>query len=348
MTSIRRTLVVPLAAAALLGSALQAGEAKISGKLTTTEDDALYGIAIIRKAPDAGSETLAQLIPGSKVTVFPDTSPEGWWYIEMASNDGGAPVTGYVPRSFVKVVKGPFADVSGDHWAAGALDRLKGTGFLEGYKDGQFNGDKAFTRFEMAVILDRTMDRMKKARERIESMIAGIPVKTNLAGDEAKALDDVVARLDSLSKEEARIQGFMKEIKDKVQHQDLKLQHVDQEVAALQEHDQEQDRRIDEIGRKSSELAADIEALKKSSGGNVIQQANLTGSSGKNLTATLATNIVRLKELMARAENLEAKVAALEARDRLASLLLKDGTRRSSIANLAQRIDKLEGKAVGM
>jgi len=55
---------------------------------------------------------------------------------------------------------GPFTDVPTDHWAYEAIDRLQGEGFIEGYPDGTFKGDRTFTRYEMAMVVARLWDRL--------------------------------------------------------------------------------------------------------------------------------------------------------------------------------------------
>lgn len=55
---------------------------------------------------------------------------------------------------------GPFTDVPTDHWAYEAVDRLQSEGFIEGYPDGTFKGDRTFTRYEMAMVMARLWDRL--------------------------------------------------------------------------------------------------------------------------------------------------------------------------------------------
>lgn len=61
------------------------------------------------------------------------------------------------------VPPGPFPDVPGDHWAAGAIAWVKARGLMAGYSDGTFRPDAPLTRAEMAAILER-YDRLAKAR----------------------------------------------------------------------------------------------------------------------------------------------------------------------------------------
>ncbi len=51
-------------------------------------------------------------------------------------------------------------DVPADHWAADAVDFATATGFMNGYPDGNFRGDQALSRYEIAVILRRLITRL--------------------------------------------------------------------------------------------------------------------------------------------------------------------------------------------
>ncbi len=55
----------------------------------------------------------------------------------------------------------PFADVPADHWAFDAIAELAAKGILEGYPDGTFKGDRAMTRYEMAMALARILARIE-------------------------------------------------------------------------------------------------------------------------------------------------------------------------------------------
>jgi len=59
---------------------------------------------------------------------------------------------------------GPFSDVPKKHWAYEAVNSLAAKGLLEGYADGKFKGAKAMTRYEMALLVARLID--KKIRRR--------------------------------------------------------------------------------------------------------------------------------------------------------------------------------------
>lgn len=320
------TAAFTFASSTLAGTSIVAREETVPGKLTTTEDQALYGVAILRAAPDLEAEQMGKLIAGSRVTVYPETSPRGWWYIEMIDGSG-ASTQGFVPRSFVSMNRGPFKDVPGDHWAAGALSRLKTSGDLSGYQGGVFHGEKAFTRYEMAVLLDRYMGRLRKARSRIEETISKIPMQANLGGHDAKTLDEVIQNLERLRQEEESLKGAMAGIRAKVEVHQRRLDAMHDEFASVVHHDKQQDQRLDELARTATKLTGEVEAIR--SMGKTFAKA---GAGVPKDTVKLAANIVRIKELAQRAETLEAKVAALESRDRLARLLQREEASRAQQA----------------
>ncbi len=55
----------------------------------------------------------------------------------------------------------PFADVPTNHWAYDAIAELAAKGLIEGYPDGTFKGDRAMTRYEMAIVVARLLARIE-------------------------------------------------------------------------------------------------------------------------------------------------------------------------------------------
>ena len=80
--------------------------------------------------------------------------------------------------------EGSLADVPKDHWSYQAVDQLVKDGIIEGLSDGTYAGDRAISRYEMAVIVARATDKMEAAniadRALIEKMQAeyGSELKT--------------------------------------------------------------------------------------------------------------------------------------------------------------------------
>jgi S-layer family protein len=80
----------------------------------------------------------------------------------------------------------PFADVPADHWAYDAIAELAAKGLIEGYPDGAFRGDRAMTRYEMAMVVTRLL-------ARVESM--AMPASAPAGTDVTKADLEAVQRL---------------------------------------------------------------------------------------------------------------------------------------------------------
>lgn len=56
----------------------------------------------------------------------------------------------------------PFGDVPEDHWAAEAVSQLAAKGLVEGYPDGLYRGDRAASRYEMAMVVSRVMAKLEQ------------------------------------------------------------------------------------------------------------------------------------------------------------------------------------------
>ncbi len=56
----------------------------------------------------------------------------------------------------------PFKDVPKDHWGAEYVTQVATRGIMNGYPDSTFKGDKAVTRYELAVALERMIEVVEK------------------------------------------------------------------------------------------------------------------------------------------------------------------------------------------
>jgi hypothetical protein len=89
---------------------------------------------------------------------------------------------------------GPFTDVPTDHWAYDAIDKLQAEGFVEGYPDGTFRGNRSFTRYEMAMVVARIWDRLVYELEQLQ--------EPDLSGYATTAdLDEVIQMVEDLRTE---------------------------------------------------------------------------------------------------------------------------------------------------
>ena len=58
---------------------------------------------------------------------------------------------------------GAFQDVPLDHWAYQAVAELAADGYIKGYPDGTFKGNRPMTRYEIAVLTERAVSAIKSA-----------------------------------------------------------------------------------------------------------------------------------------------------------------------------------------
>ncbi|WP_307770483.1 YadA-like family protein, partial [uncultured Phascolarctobacterium sp.] len=60
-----------------------------------------------------------------------------------------------------------FPDVPANHWAYEYIAKLAGNGYIEGYPDGNFGGDRLMTRYEFAAMLYRAIENGAALEEKI-------------------------------------------------------------------------------------------------------------------------------------------------------------------------------------
>jgi len=88
----------------------------------------------------------------------------------------------------------PFADVPTNHWAYDAIAELAAKGLIEGYPDGTFKGDRAMTRYEMAMVVARLL-------ARIESIQIPAPIPPQVTGADFNALKNMTqANFDTITR----------------------------------------------------------------------------------------------------------------------------------------------------
>ncbi len=112
---------------------------------------------------------------------------------------------------------GPFPDVPADHWAYAAVDELSSLGFMQGYPDGEFKGNRTMTRYEMAMLSARiwykVQEELAKGTNVAPEAIAKIEklaneFRTELA-DLGVQVDNIAATLDSQGSEIDRLKSMI-------------------------------------------------------------------------------------------------------------------------------------------
>lgn len=108
----------------------------------------------------------------------------------------------------------PFADVPADHWAFDAIAELAAKGILEGYPDGTFKGDRAMTRYEMAMALARIL-------ARIEAVQKSIPPPVKIPPPEVRRAD-----ID-------RLQRLLNEFRAELSALGVRITAIEEDLAAV-------------------------------------------------------------------------------------------------------------------
>jgi len=107
-----------------------------------------------------------------------------------------------------------FPDVKDEHWAKDAVAKLAAQGLLEGYPDGTFKGDRAASRWEVAMIVARLLAKMEQANatfatkaelDEVRKLANALKEELDALGVRVTNLEDSVDRLDKRVTELERI-----------------------------------------------------------------------------------------------------------------------------------------------
>lgn len=110
-----------------------------------------------------------------------------------------------------------FSDVPSEHWAKDAVANLAAKGMLEGYPDGTFKGDRAATRWEMAMVVARLLAKMeqenatfasKEDLEAVKTMVNGLKDELQALGVRVSDLEDKYGKLDKRVSDLERIRFY--------------------------------------------------------------------------------------------------------------------------------------------
>lgn len=88
----------------------------------------------------------------------------------------------------------PFQTIPTNHWAYPAVSKLVKAGLIDGYGDGDFRGDRAITRYEMAALVARAMTNVDKADAANKASI------DKLTTEYSKELTNLGVRVSNLEK----------------------------------------------------------------------------------------------------------------------------------------------------
>ncbi|WP_027339420.1 outer membrane protein [Halonatronum saccharophilum] len=89
------------------------------------------------------------------------------------------------------VMANPFNDVPANHWAHDALEQVATAGLLEGYGDGTYRGEESLSRYQVAVLTSRVVEKVENENSELSQEV--IEVINQLAAE----FDNELAAIDS-------------------------------------------------------------------------------------------------------------------------------------------------------
>lgn len=125
----------------------------------------------------------------------------------------------------------PFADVPTDHWAYDAIAELAAKGLIEGYPDGAFRGDRAATRYELAMVVARLLARIEAIK--IPPLPADLVRTPQLNAANAANTAALRAVDQRLTAKLATIQRLVAEFRAELAALGVRVTAVEEELAAL-------------------------------------------------------------------------------------------------------------------
>jgi hypothetical protein len=115
----------------------------------------------------------------------------------------------------------PFADVPANHWAYDAVRQLAADGYIQGYPDGQFKGQRPMTRYEAAVLTDRAVRSIEAKLAQLQQVeqrdIAAVRALMNAFRPELNALKAQVAALQRKTDDQGKSLEALKKEADATQ-----------------------------------------------------------------------------------------------------------------------------------
>lgn len=135
------------------------------------------------------------------------------------------------------VQAGAFPDVPIDHWAYDAVEYLASKGYVEGYPDSEFKGNRMLTRYEYAMIIAR-MERKLLADLKAMGAPGDVMAAIQEMKDQfQKELDDVYAKLANHEMRISDLEGKVSDIGMRTSTLEATVDEHDRILAALKKID---------------------------------------------------------------------------------------------------------------
>lgn len=112
----------------------------------------------------------------------------------------------------------PYPDVASDHWAYEAIARLHEAGLVEGYPDGTFGGERTFTRYEMAMVFDRILQRLDGRMDLLSGMGIDVDALAAEFGNELGLINALTAAVGNAQGAAAEAKRIAESAGDRAYH----------------------------------------------------------------------------------------------------------------------------------
>ncbi|MFW5985235.1 MAG: S-layer homology domain-containing protein, partial [Halanaerobiaceae bacterium] len=229
-----------------------------------------------------------------------------------------------------------FPDVESDHWAYEEIQDLQASGIFEGFPDGEFKGDNAFTRYEFAVAFHRALENMEDdgdVNEAVEELQDEVErLSSGLTAEQAEAVESIVEAIveetssDQLSEEQAKEVSELVEELTKGLSEEIEELYVELDVTKKLG-----ERRYEDNNEKIKEIQDKV--------------AELEGAASDEELETLDEDIADLMESVESLEEMESNVQKLgidqESADKLSQMRFMD--LREDLDQLSENFDDTTG-----
>lgn len=149
-------------------------------------------------------------------------------------------------------------DVPTDHWAYEAINELSGRGYLLGYPDGLFHGERSMTRYELATVVKRILDGVNSRIDAVER-VKSVPTTTT-----TPVTPPVTANTPEVTKRDLEtVSKLVNEFKAELAVIGTRLDNIDETLAEIQSAMKTMDAILNDEEGALKTVVSDVSKLKK-------------------------------------------------------------------------------------
>lgn len=166
-----------------------------------------------------------------------------------------------------------FTDVPPEHWAREAVEKLKEEGIIEGFSDRTFRGNEVITRYEIAIIVAKILERLERLEEGISRGKTSLSEKTETKKLSPQAKESLEKLAEEFKPEIEAIKSQVIKLEASITEKEKELKKIDQE---MKKKETAQKKTETERKREISSLKKDISSLQ-------LEQGRILFSGGSTL-----------------------------------------------------------------